>query len=166
MRKRFSIAVSMMANPQNLVLDEVLNGLDPGWIRFARDWMLAMRQQGRSVLLSSHLLGELQGIADEFAILHQGRLLGVFPKASISASLPPRYIVRIANIDAAAVGLLGSFGRLTINPPFVTIDEPRAAPEAITAELGRRNYLLQEFRVEEPGLEEFFFRLIGSTGAR
>lgn len=165
MKKRFAIAVAMMANPPNLILDEVLNGLDPEWIKMARDWMLLMRQQGRSVLLSSHLLSELQGLADHFAFIHQGRLLGVWPRAAISASLPPRYFVRAANMDQAGVDLLAPYGFLTVQPPWVIIDQPRAAPEVITGILTERRYAIQEFRVEERGLEEFFLRLVGNRGA-
>ncbi len=164
MRKRFAIAVSMMAGPRNLVLDEVLNGLDPEWIRFGRDWMAAMRQQGRAVLLSSHLLGELEGLADQFAFLHQGHLLGVWPKEAIRGSLPPRYVLKIANLDADAASWFSSFGQAIVRPPYVTIDQPRVPSETVTSDVVRHNYVLQEFRVEEPGLEEFFFRLIGNRG--
>ncbi len=162
MRKRFAIAVSMIASPSNFVLDEVLNGLDPEWIRFSREWMSAMRDQGRAVLLSSHLLGEMQGLADQFAFLHHGQLLGVWPKSAIRESLPPRYVVRLTNLDATAIEFLGGFGNVTANAPYATIDNPRVPPETVTAEVMRRQYGLQEFRVEEPGLEEFFFRLIGN----
>ncbi len=164
MKKRFAIAAAMLGNPPNLLLDEVLNGLDPEWIRFTRELILEWRRQGRSVLLSSHLLGELEGVADRFAFIHQGRLYGVWPKESISASLPPRYLLRIANPDDRVAALLGAMGDLQLSAPWYILERPRAPPEAVTAEMTRAGYVLQEFRVEEAHLEEFFFGLLRSAG--
>ena len=161
MKKRFAIAAAALGNPSNYLLDEVLNGLDPEWIRWAREWMLGLRQHGATVLLSSHLLGELEGIADRYAFVHQGRLIGVVSRQQIGQYLPPRYIIRLANLDRAALDLLAGMGEVFLEASHVRVERPRVPPEAVTSELSRHGYVIEVFRVEEPHLEEFFFGLIG-----
>ena len=166
MKKRFAVATSMLGQPSNYLLDELLNGLDPEWIRWARDWMVGLRQRGAAILLSSHLLGELEGIADRYAFIHQGQLIGVVPRGAIGQHLPPRFLVRLANPNDAVLAVLAGFGEVFLDQQVIRIEGPGVPPETVTTELNRRGYIIQEFRVEEPNLEEFFFHLIAQVRAQ
>lgn len=75
MVQRFGLASALMGNPQLLILDEPVSGLDPIGIREVRQLLESLKQQGMTILLNSHLLSEVEKICDTAAIIHNGRLL-------------------------------------------------------------------------------------------
>src|SRR5437660_5855771 len=75
MRQRLSVAGALLGDPQLLVLDEPANGLDPEGIRWLRDFLRAFAAGGKTVFISSHVLGEVEQLADEVVIIHRGRLV-------------------------------------------------------------------------------------------
>ena len=75
MRQRLGIAAALVGDPEVLILDEPANGLDPEGIRWMRDLLKELAAQGRTILVSSHLLSEMQILADELVIIAAGRLV-------------------------------------------------------------------------------------------
>jgi ABC-2 type transport system ATP-binding protein len=75
MSRRLGLATALLGDPAVLVLDEPVNGLDPAGIRWMRQFLRERAAQGRTVLLSSHLMGELAEIADDVVVIHQGRIV-------------------------------------------------------------------------------------------
>ncbi|MGP6205073.1 ATP-binding cassette domain-containing protein [Microbacterium sp.] len=75
MKQRIAIAAALLARPRLLVLDEPSNGLDPAGMRWLRDRLRAFADAGGSVLLSSHLLGDVQDIADDIVVIADGRVV-------------------------------------------------------------------------------------------
>ncbi len=75
MRKRFALALSMVNDPPNFIFDEVLNGLDPQGIAFFRQLATEFRREGKAVLFSSHILSEVEGVADRVVFIHRGRIV-------------------------------------------------------------------------------------------
>ena len=75
MRQRLHLAAAMLGDPQVLVLDEPTNGLDPGGIRWMRDLLRAEAAEGRTVLLSSHVLSEVEQTVDEVVVIARGRIV-------------------------------------------------------------------------------------------
>jgi ABC-2 type transport system ATP-binding protein len=75
MKQRLGIASAMLGDPNVLILDEPANGLDPEGIRWMRDLLKALAGEGRTVLVSSHLLGEMQQLADDVVIVAAGQLV-------------------------------------------------------------------------------------------
>src|SRR5207249_12038576 len=75
MKKRFSLAVSMLTRPQNFLFDELLNGLDPEAIRFFRELTVQQKKENRAILLSSHILTEIESLADRVIFIHRGRIV-------------------------------------------------------------------------------------------
>jgi len=72
MKKRFSIAESLINDPKNVLFDETLNGLDPEGVKFVRDLIIDLKSKQKSILLSSHILTEIENLADRVAIIsHQ-----------------------------------------------------------------------------------------------
>ena len=74
MRQRLSLAGALLGDPQALVLDEPANGLDPQGIRWLRDFLRARAAEGRTVLISSHVLAEVAQTVDEVVVISRGRL--------------------------------------------------------------------------------------------
>ncbi|MFF5229816.1 ABC transporter ATP-binding protein [Dactylosporangium sp. NPDC000521] len=75
MSRRLGLATALLGDPPVLVLDEPVNGLDPAGIRWMREFLRDRAARGGTVLLSSHLMGELAEIADDVVVIHQGRIL-------------------------------------------------------------------------------------------
>ncbi|MGI5184238.1 ABC transporter ATP-binding protein [Dactylosporangium sp. CA-152071] len=75
MSRRLGLATALLGDPAVLVLDEPVNGLDPAGIRWMREFLRDRAARGGTVLLSSHLMGELAEIADDVVVIHQGRIL-------------------------------------------------------------------------------------------
>ncbi len=84
MKKRIALAVALLGEPEVLLLDEVLNGLDPLGIVLVRELMMEWRKEGKAILLSSHLLNEVQQVADRVAIIHTGRLVKVLSRSELA----------------------------------------------------------------------------------
>ncbi len=163
MRKRFSLASAMLVDPQNLLLDEVLNGLDPQGIAFVRGWAIEARRQGKAVLLSSHQLAELETLADRVSFVHQGRLLRTVDRAELARAGTPTLRIVIPNLDPKALDYLGTVGELRTEGTTVSIARPTAATHEVVAELVRRGYQVAECRVETTSLEAYFLELIGTA---
>lgn len=87
MRQRLGIATAMLGDPQVLILDEPTNGLDPEGIRWMRGLLRGLAAEGRTVLVSSHLLTEMQTMADDVVILAKGRLVRQGSVADVTASI-------------------------------------------------------------------------------
>ena len=75
MKVRLGLAQALLNNPDLLVLDEPTSGLDPGGVRLARQLFLRLRNQGVAILMSSHLLSEVELVADRIIIMHGGRIV-------------------------------------------------------------------------------------------
>ncbi|MGZ4485148.1 MAG: ATP-binding cassette domain-containing protein [Nocardioidaceae bacterium] len=83
MRQRLGVAVALIGEPQTLILDEPANGLDPAGIRWMRDLLRGYADRGGTVLLSSHLLHEIEAIADDIVVIGQGRIVAQGTKAAL-----------------------------------------------------------------------------------
>jgi ABC-2 type transport system ATP-binding protein len=125
MRQRLALAVALLGDPQVLLLDEPGNGLDPEGIAWLRAFLRAFAAQGRSVLVSSHLLGEVEQTADHLVVISRGRCVYQGSLAQLQQSRRARVLVRCADparlaealartgvveIDTLAEGWLGIAG--------------------------------------------------------
>lgn len=102
MRQRLGIAAALLGDPEAVMLDEPANGLDPEGIVWIRELLRRLATQGRTVLVSSHLMNETASFADHLVVLGRGRLLADLPMRDfIDARVQPR--VRVRTPDAAAL---------------------------------------------------------------
>ena len=83
MRQRLGLAATLLGDPEVLVLDEPANGLDPQGIRWLRDFLRGAAAEGRTVLVSSHVLSEVEQTVDDVLVIHRGRLVKSGPIASL-----------------------------------------------------------------------------------
>ncbi|MCW2543744.1 MAG: transporter [Frankiales bacterium] len=94
MRQRLGLATALLGRPAAVLLDEPHNGLDAAAIRWMRALLRGLAEAGRSVLISSHLMGEIEAVADDVVVLHQGRVVAAssLPELLAGASLEQRYL--------------------------------------------------------------------------
>ena len=86
MAQRLGIAAAMLGDPPVLMFDEPVNGLDPEGIRWIRGFLRSLADEGRAVFVSSHLMSELEGIADELVVIGRGRLIAQTTVSELLAS--------------------------------------------------------------------------------
>ena len=105
MRQRLGLATAMLGDPSVLVLDEPINGLDPEGIRWIRSFLRALAAQGRTVLVSSHMLSEVQQSVDDVLIIAGGRLVRTGTIADLEAETAPQVLVDADDRQALATAL-------------------------------------------------------------
>jgi ABC-2 type transport system ATP-binding protein len=103
MRQRLGIATALIGDPEVLILDEPANGLDPAGIRWMRDLLTGFANKGGTVLLSSHLLHEIEVIADDLVVIGQGRIVAQGTKTELLESAGT--LVRTSNVVELARAL-------------------------------------------------------------
>jgi len=110
MRQRLGIATAMLGDPHVLILDEPTNGLDPEGIRWMRGLLQGLAAEGRTVLVSSHLLTEMQALADDVVILAKGRLVRQGSIAEVTASIASAHVTVRTPEPAALTDVLAARG--------------------------------------------------------
>jgi ABC-2 type transport system ATP-binding protein len=93
MRQRLGLATALLGDPGVLVLDEPINGLDPEGIRWIRGFLRTLASEGRTVLVSSHLLSEVQQSVDDVVIISRGRLVKAGSLAELESEVSPRTVI-------------------------------------------------------------------------
>jgi ABC-2 type transport system ATP-binding protein len=158
MRQRLSLASALLGDPDVLVLDEPANGLDPEGIRWLRDLLRSLRAQGRTILISSHVLAEIAQTVDDVAIIQKGRLVAHGTLEELTAR--GAGIVRVRTPTAERLrDLLTEAGLRT------SIEEPdRLAVEGMPERVGEiaaeNGVVLHELRTDAT-LEKVFLELTG-----
>ena len=104
MRQRLALAAALLGDPPVLLLDEPLNGLDPDGIAWVRVTLRALAAQGRTVLLSSHLLAEVSTTVDDVVVIERGRLVAAMPLAELAAN--HKTVVRTPHAAALTTALI------------------------------------------------------------
>ncbi|MET7402737.1 ATP-binding cassette domain-containing protein [Dactylosporangium sp. NPDC005572] len=114
MRQRLGLAAALLADPPAIMLDEPFNGMDPEGIVWLRDFLRALAGQGRAVLVSSHLMSELQGMADHVVVVGRGRVIADSSVAGlIAAASGDRVRVRTSAPQPAAAALSTAGAQVT-----------------------------------------------------
>ncbi|MDA4123099.1 MAG: ABC transporter ATP-binding protein [Thaumarchaeota archaeon] len=167
MKKRFSLALALLPDPKNLLFDEVLNGLDPQGIQFIRSLLMDLRKKGKSVLLSSHILSEIEAMSDRIVFINRGKIIKIVTKDELAAIERSKSVLRmvVPNLSDVGLGYLRTLGSVSIESGSVTLSGFEGDPSAVSAELVRRGFLLREFSSEKSSLEEYFLRLIAESNA-
>jgi ABC-2 type transport system ATP-binding protein len=162
MRQRLCLATALLADPRILVLDEPANGLDPEGIRWLRGFLRSLAAEGRTILVSSHVLAELAQTADDVAVIARGRLVAHAPIAELVARAGARTRVRTPETDRlrellTAAGLEATAtaeGLLLVDGPSERVGEIAAANAVVLHELGTESSSLEEVFLELTATEE------------
>jgi ABC-2 type transport system ATP-binding protein len=160
MRQRLGIANALLGDPKILVLDEPANGLDPAGIHWMRGLLREYANRGGTVLLSSHLLHEIEVIADEIIVIGQGRIVAQGTKAELLQTAGT--FVKASDASALANALTAAGITATSSGDGGLRTE--ATPEQVGKAAAAAGVALVELRpAEGAGLEEMFLELTGET---
>lgn len=163
MRQRLGLAYTLLGDPGVLVLDEPANGLDPEGIKWMRGFLRDLAAQGRTVLVSSHLLAEIQQSADAVLIIARGRLVHEGSLDQLVAADEVATIVDAPDRAALAAALIAAgIDVQTVRAGLSVRGADTAAVGAIAAAAGVALSWLQR---RGPALEEVFLELVDGTRA-
>jgi ABC-2 type transport system ATP-binding protein len=157
MTQRLGLAAALLGDPRILVLDEPANGLDPEGIRWLRDFLRNLAAEGRTVLLSSHVLSEVAQTVDEVVVINHGRLIAHSTLEALGTGAGPRVHVRSPQAGrlAAVLADWGFDARQDQDALLVT----GAAPEQVGQLAFDHGVVLYELAAESSNLEAVFFDL-------
>jgi ABC-2 type transport system ATP-binding protein len=167
MKQRLGIAAAMLGDPKVLILDEPANGLDPEGIRWMRDLLKSLAAQGRTILVSSHLLSEMEILADDVIIIAGGKLVTQGAMATVVSGLTTAERVRVRTPQPQELlKALGSEVTAEAGADGALLVTGASAPEVGAAAL-RASVELHELVAEKPDLEHVFLELTaGKAGIR
>ncbi len=159
MRQRLALATALLGDPSVLVLDEPANGLDPEGIHWLRGFLRYLaHDEGRTVLVSSHLLSEMEQTADRVVIIGAGRLVREGSIAELRSESSGAVVVRSPDADRlASVLRAGGLTATSADGGLLTVAD--ATPAEVGAHAFAAGVELHELRAETSGLEDLYFRL-------
>jgi ABC-2 type transport system ATP-binding protein len=164
MKQRIGVASAILTEPELLILDEPANGLDPAGIVEMRTLMQRLRQEGRTILVSSHVLHEVEQVCDRIAILNHGKVVaqgGVHELLSgadrIEIQVDP---IRDAETTLKALPWISD---VTIDEDWLVVAAPLQRSSEITKELGVRGLYPSIIRPRQESLEKYFLELTGNS---
>ncbi|MEN8707266.1 ABC-2 type transport system ATP-binding protein [Nocardioides marinisabuli] len=167
MRQRLGLAAALLADPPVLVLDEPANGLDPEGIKWLRGMLRHLAAEGRTVLVSSHVLGEVQHTVDDVVIIAQGRLVHASPLEGLAALAEPRTYVESPEVERLT-GVLAEQGWATSpgarGATGVVVEGVAAA--RVGAAVHAAGLELHQLTSQGTDLEDVFFHLVEQAGDR
>lgn len=163
-RVRLGIARALLHEPEILILDEPVNGLDPaGMIEIRRLLQHLAFNDGVTILMSSHLLNEVSKIATTIGIIHEGELIKEMSQTNLMKELKRRLLLKTKEVEATLDLLQMDYDSVALNEQnMITITDQGALqhPEKVARKLIRANFSLQHLSIERENLETFFLRIV------
>ncbi len=161
MKQRIGIAMALLGDPMLLVLDEPLNGLDADGMRIMREVLTDVIRDGRrSVIVSSHLLGELQKVATHYGIIRHGKMIREMTAAELDADCRTYAALRCGDMRRAKALLGCRYSRVEEDEAGNLRVYDRTAPEEIVTFLYENGICVTEIRTDKIGLEEYYIDLM------
>jgi ABC-2 type transport system ATP-binding protein len=161
MRQRLSVAGALLGDPDLLVLDEPANGLDPEGIRWLRDFLVGFTREGKTVFISSHVLGEMEQLAEEVVIVHHGKLVAQESVAELRARAVGATLARSPHADRLADALAHAGIAASRDGDRLATSAP---PERVGEVAAAEGIVLHELTRQSASLEEVFLDLTGEGG--
>jgi ABC-2 type transport system ATP-binding protein len=163
MKQRLGIAGALLGDPPVLMFDEPVNGLDPEGIRWIRGFLRSLAAEGRAILISSHLMSELQDTADHLVVVGRGRLLADTSVAELLAEASgDRVVVRTPRCSEA-ITVLANAGATVAATDREMLTVSGLPPERIVALLAERRLPFSEVTAHRASLEEAYMELTRSA---
>ena len=163
MRQRLGIAIALLGNPEVLILDEPINGIDTAGIKEIRDIIIELNRRGVTFLISSHLLDELGKIATNYGIVSGGVLVEEITAEALAAKCRTSLKLTTDNAKGTLAVLKRDFAGLTAEQDgqTVRITSPVSDPSEVNAALVKGGIRVYEMANESMGFEDFFIERLG-----
>jgi len=161
MKQRLGLAAALLKDPELLILDEPTNGLDPAGMADMRVTLRRLAAAGCTVLLSSHLLAEVQQICDRIGVISHGVLVTETTVAELVSGGTLRVVADPVGTAHACVSSLVGADRVRVEGPALDLEVDAAQAASINDTLVRSGVSVSELRWREPDLEQIFLKLTG-----
>jgi ABC-2 type transport system ATP-binding protein len=163
MKQRLGLAAALLKRPGLLILDEPTNGLDPAGMADMRVTLRRLAAEGCTVLLSSHLLGEVQQTCDRVGVIARGRMVAELPVADLGAGRTLRIVAEPAERARRHLAAVVGADRVWADGAALNVEAQPDQAARINAELVRAGVAVSELRWQEPDLEQTFLELTGGN---
>lgn len=161
MKQRVGIAMALLGNPTLLVLDEPLNGLDADGMRIMREIFLDIVKDGkRSIIISSHLLGELQKVATHYGIIRHGKMICEMTADELEESCRTYVALRTLEMNRTKMLLGCKYSRVEEDEAGYIRVYDLTTPEEIVTYLYENGICITEIMTDKIGLEEYYIDLM------
>lgn len=167
MKQRIGIAMALLGSPALLVLDEPINGLDADGMRIMREVLTDITQKNRcTVVISSHILGELEKIATHYGIVRKGKMIVEMTAEELEASCRNYVALRTKDMGRSKSLLSHKYSRVEEDEAEYLRVYDAVEPEEIVEWLYGNNVLVKEIKTDKIGLEEYYIDLMGENGGK
>ena len=161
MRQRLAIGLAIIDSPKLLILDEPINGLDPKGIKDIRDILATLKNDFNiTILISSHILSELDLIADDYVIMSKGKVIQEDSKLAILSSLANKIIVSTATNQTAIEILTANDCQCTLLPDKIEVNHTSLTINQMIDLLRENQIEIFEIYKEQVSFEEYYFNLV------
>lgn len=165
MKQRIGIAMALLGDPALLILDEPINGLDTDGMRIMREILIDItRNYGCTVLISSHILGELEKIATHYGIIRQGKMIQELTAQDMESRARVFVSIKTKDMDGAKAALQKKYGNVRMEEGYLRVYDVDDT-ETIVDDLFQSGYVVNEVRKNRIGLEEYYIDLISKKEA-
>ena len=164
MKQRIGIAMALLGDPELLILDEPINGLDVDGMRIMREILTDLSNQGKTILISSHILGELEKIATHYGIIRHGKMIKEMTVDNFIKECRTYVAVKASNIKEVKEILNNKFNRVELDEEEYVRIYDLVSPEEVVTFLYSKNILINEIKVDRIGLEEYYIDLMKEGG--
>jgi len=166
MKQRLGVAMALLNDPQLLILDEPANGLDPAGVVEMRDLMRSLAAQGKTIIISSHVLNEVQQLCTRVAIINQGSLVTESTIEDLTRNHNGQFVVWVEQAPAALAAIQaepwGATARLDTSGALIS-PAPENRGRLLNSFLMRAGYIPDSLMYQEESLEQVFLRLTQNT---
>ena len=161
MKQRIGIAFALLGNPKLLVLDEPINGLDADGMRIMRAILTDLSHNGTTVLISSHILGELEKIATHYGVIRGGKMIREMTAEELDAHCPTYVALKADDMQRAQSALERAYGKTEIDTATGEIRVSGGVKAEEVAQYLYRNFItVTEIRTAKISLEEYYVNLM------
>ena len=166
MKQRIGIAMALLGSPKLLVLDEPINGLDADGMRIMREVLCDLAAHGVTVLVSSHILSELEKIATHYGIIRGGRMVKEMTAAELEAGCRTYIALQAQEANRAKAILACKYARVEEDEASYIRVYDSVTPEEVVSLLYEHGILVSELKTDKISLEEYYMDLMHEKGGR
>lgn len=167
MKQRIGIAMALLGKPRLLVLDEPINGLDADGMRIMREILTDITKTGATVLVSSHILGELEKIATHYGIIRGGKMIAEMTAEELESTCPTFVAVQTKDMKKAKDVLQKKYSKVLEDEQKENLRVYDAeSPEEVVKYLYDNDVIVNELKTDKIGLEEYYINLMNNGEVR
>ena len=164
MKQRIGIAMALLGDPELLVLDEPINDLDVDGMRIMREILTDLSKQGKTIIISSHILGELEKIASHYGIIRHGKMIKEMTALEFEEECRTFVGLKSKNIRLTKDILRYKYNRIEEDEAGYIRIYDQVTPEEVVEYLYKKQIIVNEIKVDKVGLEEYYIDLMKEGG--